>query len=685
MTKKATIQLDGQPIEEIRIKLEGTVGTFEIPNSPIKVKFFSTKASNRLKGSMEYNLLGELKPMRERTKSSEIEDLDVLFQRDLNDSRIAKSLVPYLSGVNSPVAFFPAVLGVLMPKGFLSSSKHEEYPVFKKEEETIVTYNNFWELELLKMGPKITSFGILSINPAKTSVLVLDGQHRSNAFRYVTNTFLKDEDGNEKNEIYSSFYEEKPPKDFYSDLPVTIIWFEDHNKNLIDPTLISRKLFVDVNNTSRKVNISRNILLDDFEVPCLLTRFFLSGVLKRNKFSVDKFSLIYSGFDTDSDANAKGSSNNPFVITSPQKIKEVMSWYFLGKNDYSVPKIYKVPSKGFLNNIAEFEETFKTKIGKSGNEWKMVISEPQKREFFKKEFESKCFDLFFNFYDNFIFYKKHYEICKELQKEISKGSNINEETWKKIFCGGEGLYYIFKEEEKRRSQLGQKKADKIQAYLKSIREIETNYYQTKEKQYSINLDLYKKYSSSIDDTLGSIAFQVGIFMAFKTYSKFDSQINTSDKFISILNSYTLEKWFYILGALKTEIIDSVDPSVWPSYHNILLKLIQQKDKSIKYFNKKEFHFLPEYKLFETKLLNQFESWIDADNNGVYPDSIKVVSKKVGNWKKNAYEEINNLFKNCGISNDLPVDLDKISNEIIVKNIKLNKNDDSNDDSNDEEN
>jgi hypothetical protein len=671
MSKKE-FELEGESIEEMRIKLQGTIGTFEIPNQSIRVKFFSTMASNRNRGSMEFNLLAQLKPMRERTESTEIEDLDVLFQRDLNDSRIAKGLVPYLAGLNSPVAFFPAILGVLIPKGFLTAARKDDYPKGSNDEEqSLTTYGEFWDFKGYKMKDKLTPFGVLSINHSKASVLVLDGQHRSNAFRYVTNTFLRDDDGKIKNDVYSAFYHGvEPPDNFASDLPVTIIWFEDRNGKKIDPALISRKLFVDVNNTSRKVNTSRNILLDDFEVPSLLTRFFLSEVLKKRKFELTNFSLVHSGFDVDSDAS-KG-INNPLVVTSPQKIRDVMNWYFLGKRDYSQPNTWKA-QKGYQNNIAIFERYFKTKLVRPGNEWKLNIADISQRDSFRKEFEKGPFEIFLKIYSEFPLFKLHYEICKSLNDYLiikGKGNSTQIETWKKIFCGGEGLYYIFKEEEK--NQIKGHQNIQLSIYLKAISEIESKFLETKFEVTKLDRSLFKEFNSDVEDGLGSIAFQVGLLMAYDTFRKLKNEMNENvDDYISVLGKYTIKNWYYFFGSLKKILFPNVDPSSWPSYHNLLMRMIQDRDRTVKYFKKPGYNDLPEVLIFKKAVQSLFDSWVFSECDGDYDVDKKKLNAKMKNWINKAKEQMEKILSDCGMSPFPDLDYEKYSTEIVDNTIKKN--------------
>src|SRR5690606_9730232 len=163
-------KLSARRIEKKFIELNGQSGQFDIDNKSIKVRYFSTFASNSNDSHDSMALLRELKPMRERVKARDISNLDSLLQRDLNDNRVASELIPYLIDERSPVAFFPAILAVLIPKGFLQQVEESKYPLGKDEsvseiDNPIVNYGDLWKLESFKIGDKISSLGILSIDP----------------------------------------------------------------------------------------------------------------------------------------------------------------------------------------------------------------------------------------------------------------------------------------------------------------------------------------------------------------------------------------------------------------------------------------------------------------------------------------------------------------------------------------
>lgn len=659
-----------------KIELHGIIGTFQIPNHKLKVKYFSTNAGNRDLTSMEYELLNELKPMRERTSASEIKDLEVLFQRDLNDSRIANSLVPYLSG-NTPVAFFPSILGVLMPKGFISATKAAPYPSVSKEQNNF-NYNGFWSYENLQLADEeISSFAVLEIDPSLVSVLVIDGQHRSNAFRYVTNTFLKDEDGNKKNDIYSSFYNEDDiPENFESDLPVTLIWFESSDKKSIDPTLIARRLFVDVNNTSRKVNESRNILLDDYEVSSLMTRFFLTKVVKENGFTPKSFSLLQSGFDVDSDTS-KGVLN-PFVITSPQKIREIIRWFFFGKKDFSNSKYYRTTVSYPLFKSG-FEEFFKTEIVKSNTEKKLLLKDYTKRQDFQNEFNQKAIEIFYSIFNDFILFKTHFQICNSVEEYVfTSGSSHIRESWDKVFKGGEGLYYSFKEQEiLKKANLNPIKNKSLENYLVAIKDIEKKFHEKKQISYD-KIDSVK--INKVYESFTSIAFQVGLFMAFDEYKGHDTittpKINSKIKnFINVLNLVKINNWVDILTEYKQAINKTTDPKDWPLFQKIILRILEVKDTTkYAYFDPKTDQLnYPEIRIYKNKIEEKLSSELLQRGIELSEFNVKKNIALINGWIDLSAKETTDIVSKCGlkmaISGKKLIDLgQKIFNKITTSGI-----------------
>ena len=363
------------------IDVMGISGKFITPDSKFRIKYFSTYANKN--ESHHKHLLDELMPMRERINTSEIHDISSLLQRDLDDLRVSGSLIPYLKNQirnisdTNHIAFFPAILAVLIPKDFIKNNKDDSlnYPYFHELEVTqlnqkidrvdyVSNFDNndedfYWRLDKYKNS----RLGQLKIDNEKTSIVVLDGQHRSNAFRVLTDSFFE----NQKNDTYKVFYDrEQVIPDYDSDLPVTIIWFErldQAEKEDIKPTVISRDLFIAVNDNAKQISHGRKILLNDKAPSSLLTKFFFSKIALTNSFDCTKnqLTLLHMGFDINTDL--RNHTSHKFTLTTPEIIEFTMDWMFFGNRRYckiknvdSLNKIYKVPSERKRLEYVTFDE-----------------------------------------------------------------------------------------------------------------------------------------------------------------------------------------------------------------------------------------------------------------------------------------------------------------------------------------
>lgn len=660
-------KLSARPIVKKFIELNGQSGQFNIDKKSIKVKYFSTFASNSNDSHDSMALLKELKPMRERVKARDISNLDSLLQRDLNDNRVASELIPYLIDERSPVAFFPAILAVLIPKGFLQQVEASKYPMGQKVEgdvndNLIVNYDDLWKLESFKIGDKTSSLGILSIDPENVDIVVLDGQHRANAFRVVTGTF-----DTEKNSIYSTFYKGiTKVEDFKADLPVTIIWF-DNDKEIFDPKIISRRLFVDVNNNAKKVSQSRTILLDEAEISSLMTRFFYSNLADRNKFKTDKFSLFHSDFDLDSDINV--SSSNIFAITNPQIVYDIHSWFTLGRLDrYSNLSKYSVSREAFRNSVLRFGEIFKDSefngdMIQSDEEettsWKrVVIKDPFSVNSFESSYKTALAPVLFNIFDKFSFYLKHFQACAKV--ESADKDHVQQAVWEEIFMGGEGLYYTFKN-----TDLKSKKSDEtFNKYLSAIDSLEKLLRQ--ERVSLFRSDVQKKVNIAYI-AANSKAFQIGLFMAFDYFREDNPVLETYENFIQALNRKSAEDWVLILTDVKQKVITGVDPKRWPAYQNLILRVIQTNQE---YYNATNFKDSPDYLVIEKSLEASFNSWYDITEPNFEDLSMSTISAKNYNkWIHSAIDEYKELFSSANIDLIDEVDLDVLGKAILKEFIR----------------
>jgi hypothetical protein len=639
------------PIKKNYLKVYGTYGVFKTPNSRQTIRIFSTFA-NKERGR---DLLKELKPMRERVKPSDIKDLGSLLQRDLNDSRVARNLVPYLLGTDgSTVAFFPSVLGVLIPKEFIVHGSDLQYPVLteKIDNESAVTYKwgDKWFAEIFKDTDdgSETTLGVLNIDLSQTEIVVIDGQHRANAFRVVTGTFA-DKDSSTYKPFYEQLIDNNDFTGFDADLPVTIIWFETPDSSKIDPALVSRRLFVDVNNTAKSVSNSRKILLNDRDPVALLTRFLYTRLAEDRGFTANSFSLLHGAFDSDSDLS-KGKFH-ALTITNPEIVYDIFEKIFfkswsnnlLDKYNERLSNKYD-PSRFTLFFGAELRNSIDWNREREEDDNQRLFFEEATIFDFQRSFNDKYCGIIIKLFSDFKLYKlvlRASEVLANSRENYERdwGSERKQDAWDKVFCGGEGLYYSYNSLKTKSRSL-----DEIK---KIISNIETEY---EDIRYGL-FDNPKIEKSKVDSAFVSLntkAFQIGYFMSFfhfyKSKNNDDIYAAYSD-FLGRLGRYSESNWVYILTELRSELIGDATPKQWPAYHKLFLRLIQSEAEY--YFEDKENS--PEARIYRGKMDDWCKSYLSANNIVDNKDTRNSIDDEVYNTHAGKIiEGLSELFKRCGI-------------------------------------
>lgn len=286
--------------------VQGMIGEFETPAG--KVSYLMTKS--RLGADAtdpERRLTQHLVPVREVIPSEEL-DFNQLLQRDLDDHRVAVSLVPYLlnPGGTGP-AFFPPIIAIVLP--FLGQHP-SDFPELGTGT-TVEENSNFWNQRdaglhmrtrrLLTADGNISPIplGELWWNGEFCRIVVVDGQHRAMALLAIDRTVRSTWQETGAGVRYRYFYEtrikksvgEHKPQLDKIEVPVTILWFPEKFGPGLEPHKAARKLFVDVNKEARTPSESRLILLSDSELVNILTRTTLTQL--RNQ-AVGEFLPLYS-------------------------------------------------------------------------------------------------------------------------------------------------------------------------------------------------------------------------------------------------------------------------------------------------------------------------------------------------------------------------------------------------------
>ena len=285
----------------------GSFGEFTIGKgeNTIRAKYLLTKIKPGSDGNWECELASEMKPWREVFNVEEL-SFDELLQRDLDDSRVAHDLIPYLLGeLGGRAKFFPPILAVIVPRKDTGSGIEGFYPpqeVIKQVEE----YGNLFDFEQIEWDGQLTPLASLSYNRQRSAFIIVDGQHRAMAVLALHRQLNQNWGDN----AFASYYDhiEVTSEQVKSiELPVCIVYFPDLHKGNplpreqgIDLSSICREIFLVVNRSAKRVSAARTLLLDDDDIAARLMRKTLSTLKNRNR-KEDGLARIYSISYGDSD------------------------------------------------------------------------------------------------------------------------------------------------------------------------------------------------------------------------------------------------------------------------------------------------------------------------------------------------------------------------------------------------
>lgn len=671
--------------EQQFIQLEGVSGVFNTVASNFRVRFFSTYANARENNYSQ--LLDELKPMRERLTIDKIKNITQVLQRDLDDFRIANGLVPYLLNLvkgnnHNPnhIAFFPAILGVIIPKDYLRKQENSEsllqekvikYPNYFEENQVgsknkVISYFSdnknlpSWKITHLKDGDRVSPLSMLEIDKNLSEIIVLDGQHRANAFRVASKRFFT----NPKNEIYRSFYHDSSRMEFpagiETNLPVTLICFEKVNESSeILPDFISRQLFIDVNNSARPISSSRQVLLDDRDPSSILTNSFYSVVAEKHGFVTNSssLSLIHLGFDINATMRER-KRDIVLNISNPELMNIVFDWYFFAPRTYNELKRYSVAAEQSLkwqpnifDTLMPLSRPFIDETRDEENYRIKILLNSDKRESITEEFREKHFSSVYLILNSLNFLRAHYSATSELQqiRDTNAWNSDKKSVWDEVFKGGEGLYYSFKKLLDLTSGSG--RADLIDKDT-AINEIDKQFREIRAK----NCGLTVEQTDALFSSFSTVAFQVALFMGFWNYVGSNTDYedveeinNLATSYVEDLNKVSITKWYKIFTVIRQYLWGGdTDPKKWPSYHKIILRLIQGEGE---FFDTTDnYNLSPEAEIFRNMFNGKFsgflkEKYTDSDLASLTYDAFILKHKKsVIDWQSICRAETESIFK-----------------------------------------
>jgi hypothetical protein len=303
-----------KPESAIDITLEGSVGFFSIgdvnslQNKSIDVTYLETHVGFDPSIETNYKLLKHLAPVREIFPSKEL-NFDEIMQRDIDDARVSTELIPYLldSKSRGSVKFFPPLVVVVLPVKQNNTQPDRFYPKVEAGPKTKPGDDNqffsirsgavgseAFEFEYPTLGgqPRLHDLARLKLNTNRVKLVIIDGQHRAMAllalYRNLTNDW-NDERRISFKEYYAEWTKSRIEKFELKrlHLPIVICTFPEIDvdyKGELDIIEASRRMFLTLNESARKVSRSRNLLLNDQDLISHFMREVLRGIKARDLF-----------------------------------------------------------------------------------------------------------------------------------------------------------------------------------------------------------------------------------------------------------------------------------------------------------------------------------------------------------------------------------------------------------------
>ena len=244
-----------------------------------------------------------------------------LFQREVDQRRVSKSLLPYLQDQRRVKFFNPLTLTVLpfdpekrevltaMPT--ITESDEEEdgrtWPVIEME--------GFYKYRHLPDTP----WGTLEWNDAVVKLVAIDGQHRLSALK----RFVTDPKGDKEFQAWS--------------IPVVILAFRGAGENRKPGSILEvvRSIFVYINTQARIPNRARRILLSDESPNAVCTQELLqlshsSDVLDESKRNSERVPLLFYDWRGEEDDGRRTMA--PAAVKMIEEINDWFETYITGED-----------------------------------------------------------------------------------------------------------------------------------------------------------------------------------------------------------------------------------------------------------------------------------------------------------------------------------------------------------------
>lgn len=428
--------------------------------------------------SFEIDNIGQLKPVREILDVSEV-DFEELVQRDLDDFRIRRDIVNYLTDGMGYKFFPPIVVAVTQPeenkkaiKKFYPQIKTRVFQNGANKMFEIEFENSFCARWYISQSDKLISLPTeIRWKNDQTYLMAVDGQHRLVSLQAIRGLI-----NNERlKQFYSNSSKDKSKLDDLK-VPVTILFFPNSVENINSESLddlnnyfpkikwdlvsktnvkqVLRNIFVDVNKTAKQPSKSRTILLDEKDLTAVFTRKVFSSI----KSDIPN---IYTAILEYNSINGKETQieKNRSLITTIGMVHNICEYLF---KDTTFDTGANLRIRLGLDEEDEFptSEEFPSEKIKS-NDFSL-----EQREFAEIIFMDKWLHTFKQLYTEFVPLKKMIEYVEEefktFQRRIQDDDlNPNENEAYRVLFGGSEERFILESNSKILSNISAKASLKI--------------------------------------------------------------------------------------------------------------------------------------------------------------------------------------------------------------------------------
>lgn len=572
------------------IEINGTVGEFEVKKdhvSSIAVKYILSNVGIETNGGMEQKIMNKLQPVREVFDLKEL-DFEQIMQRDIDDSRVSKDLIPYiLNEKNSGlVKLFPPIVVVLVPRK--EGKPLDYFPKVKPSLEKIEgqedlnwqkltageKFKEYFEFKQVKKGNDVDRHNnaSLSINSEITELVIVDGQHRAMALiALYRNLNGKWPDGTTHHEsFYEHWTKDKIKAYDLTNIRLPIIYCvfpslneEDYPEHTVPKAC--RSIFLALNKNARKVTTARNYLLEDNDLVPLLLRKTLSKIKNLKHSTNHNFRLWSVELDAQEDRSKLSSEVSITGVMPFYNMLETVLLYNRAATGLNAKRsnLHKVTDISKLVKRLNVEEELTEDEANNTKRKTFAADVAAKLE---TAFEKRVYPLIEFAFSTFLPFKIHLEHFHNFKVKVETENKLNHA----ILFEGQGLSSVF------------------DSHLSYLTEMEKNGVASAEMKSS--LELLKARKAGMDESLKEIknARNKDLFGAWvdsQELLKVADSIYSNTFLTSAFQTALFMSYFSIIDKLKEVVTDD-------NLFEYFTEFIESLNETFQYDRRKP------YKLFE---------------------------------------------------------------------------------------